>query len=228
VASAAELAGYKLVIAPALIIVPETLTRALVDYVKGGGVLVLTARCGMKDEHNALLPLRQPGLLTEAAGVEVEEYYALGEDIPVNGPGLEGRARLWAERLLPVGANPAEVIAGYGRDAGWLAGKPAVTRSSYGKGRVYYVGAWLDHAAQDALLGRITEEAGAAVFPAPAGVEVRCRRAPDGRAVWFVINHTNENATLDLPGAWHDYLSQRDVPRPCILAPYGVMICRRT
>jgi DNA-directed RNA polymerase subunit RPC12/RpoP len=61
--------------------------------------LVLTLRSGMKDGYNALLPLRQPGLLAEAAGIEVEEYYALEEPVPVTGLIGNGTGKIWAERL---------------------------------------------------------------------------------------------------------------------------------
>ena len=57
-----DLRGYKLVIAPALLIQTPAQVSALESYVKRGGHLMLTARCGMKDAYNALLPQRQPGL----------------------------------------------------------------------------------------------------------------------------------------------------------------------
>jgi beta-galactosidase GanA len=67
----APLDGYRLVIAPALLILNESRIRHLREFVKDGGHLVLTIRCGRKDQHNALLPSRQPGPLADLAGVEV-------------------------------------------------------------------------------------------------------------------------------------------------------------
>ncbi len=55
---------------------------------------MLTLRTGMKDRHNALLPLRQPGALAELAGVEVEDYYSLEDPILVGGKLFQGRASL--------------------------------------------------------------------------------------------------------------------------------------
>jgi beta-galactosidase len=227
IASARDLAGYKLVIAPALVMIPDNAAQALLEYVRAGGVLVLTVRTGLKDVHNALLPVRQPGPLTEAAGVEVEDYYTLAGDVLVWDGTLQAHARLWAERLRPLGDGAARVIASYVDEGGWLDEAPAVTESRYGKGTVYYVGACLDEAAQDALLGRIIGTAALETMAALAGVEIRARQAPDGKKVWFIINHTPEKRTLSLAGRWHDQLSGRDLAADHELPPFGVAVCVR-
>jgi beta-galactosidase len=87
--------GYKLVIVPALIILNETRVTNLTNFVHKGGHLVLTIRTGMKDEYNALLPFRQPGPLTNLAGVEVEDYYALDQPVSIEGNWLQGQTHLW-------------------------------------------------------------------------------------------------------------------------------------
>ena len=91
--------GYKLIIAPAMVMLHPSLVTPLTDFCRRGGHLVLTARCGMKDEYNAMLPKRQPGALSSLAGVEVEEYFALAEPVPVKGNWFEGKSLQWAERL---------------------------------------------------------------------------------------------------------------------------------
>jgi beta-galactosidase GanA len=58
----------QLVIAPALTILNARRVEALKQFVAHGGHLVLTIRTGMKDEFNALLPMRQPGPLVELTG----------------------------------------------------------------------------------------------------------------------------------------------------------------
>jgi len=54
---------YKLVVAPDLYLLPKERAEHLAAYAKNGGHLVLGPRSGMKDEFNALLPIRQPGYL---------------------------------------------------------------------------------------------------------------------------------------------------------------------
>ncbi|HZM21891.1 MAG TPA: beta-galactosidase, partial [Anaerolineales bacterium] len=115
----ASLDSYKLIIAPALLMLNKTRASRLKSFVENGGHLVLTIRSGMKDDTNALLPLRQPGILAEIAGVEIEEYYALLDPVPVTGDKIKGESRIWAERLK-VNDETTKVIARFGESNGWL------------------------------------------------------------------------------------------------------------
>ena len=164
------LEGYKLVIAPALLILNDQKVAHLKAFVQNGGHLVLTLRSGMKDEYNALLPTRQPGAMGELCGVEVEEYYALMTPVPVIGEGWKGTASVWAERLKVRDVQGTQVLATYGASNGWLDGQPAITSHYFGKGRVTFVGAYLDEDSQKSLLHQITQEAGVkSVMKAPPG-----------------------------------------------------------
>ncbi|MGC8873649.1 MAG: beta-galactosidase trimerization domain-containing protein [Chloroflexia bacterium] len=142
VSADAPLDGYCLVIAPALILLSTSRAAKLQELVARGTHLLLTARCGRKDEYDALLPARQPGFLRDCTGVEVEEYCALAESVPVQGDGISGSATIWAERLRRL-SSTTRVLARYGASNGWLDGQAAVAQHPFGLGRVYYVGAWL-------------------------------------------------------------------------------------
>lgn len=202
----AELAGYRLVIAPALHILTLGLAARLQAYVEAGGRLALTCRTGFKDEHNALWPLRGPGLLAELAGVEVEDYYALDEPVSVNADFFNGQATIWAERLRPRDET-THCLAVYGPEHGWLSGRPAISAHPYGAGWVYYVGAWLDDAAQASLVERLAAESQAApLWAAPPEVEIGRRVGADGCPVYVVINHAGQPCSLDLPAPLEDIL----------------------
>ncbi len=219
------LESYKLVIAPALLILDESRTARLRDFVEQGGHLVLTIRCGMKDDYNALLPSRQPGPLADLAGVEVEEYYALLEPVPVSGEWFTGDSHLWAERLKVREEASTQVIARYGTSNGWLDGQPAVTVHSHGNGQVYFVGAYLGEGSQQSLLDRITAAAGVQpVMETPAGVEARKRVNPEGLEVFIVINHKRAEEFLRLPWPAREHLSGLSVKDELKLGPYGVAI----
>ena len=218
-----SLEGYKLVIAPALLMLDEGRARRLLDFVQAGGCLLLTARCGMKDRYNALLPSRQPGLLTQAAGVEVEDYYTLDVPIPVQGEGFSGESRIWAERLTVLDVGHVAVLARYGAANGWLDGQAAVTLHPYGKGQVYYVGAYLDEAAQEVLTRQILEAVGEPLVETPQGVQVCACLTADNRRVRIVINHTREDQALEAISG-HEHLSGQEVNGRLALPPYGVAI----
>jgi beta-galactosidase len=225
----APLKGYRLVIAPALLILNESRVEQLTDFVKRGGHLVLTARCGMKDEHNALLSSRQPGPLADIAGVQVEEYYALQDEVPVSGNWFSGVSRLWAERLRVLDEGRAVVVARYGESNGWLDGQVAITVHSGSPGLVYYVGAYLDDVAQHAFISRVAKTAG--VRPAletPAGVEARELVNAEGTAVFVMINHTRAEQLVQLPWPAHEHLSGQSVPGKLKFGPYEVAVLTRS
>ncbi|HYN87504.1 MAG TPA: beta-galactosidase, partial [Ardenticatenaceae bacterium] len=69
VAPTTELAGYKLVLAPALHVVPPEVAANLERFVANGGTLLLTARSGVKDVANAVVNQRLPGPLAAISGV---------------------------------------------------------------------------------------------------------------------------------------------------------------
>jgi beta-galactosidase len=224
-----QLAGYKMVILPGLLIVPEGLYTALNDFLRRGGHLVLTARCGMKDTYNALLPLRQPGLLSALTGLEVEEYYALDEPVPVKGNWFEGISTIWAERLRMHNDRTTSIIARYGKSNGWLDDQIAIGVSVTQNSLVYYVGTYLDPAAQQALIDRFLKTANInPPLEAPDGIQVRTRVNPEGEEIYFVINHTTEAKVVTLPWPTQEHLTGQPVPTGIKLGPYGVAILTKT
>lgn len=228
VAADAPLDAYKLVIAPALLLLNERRAERLAAFVEGGGHLVLTVRCGMKDDANALVPARQPGPLREIAGVEVEDAYALLEPVPVAGDGFAGTSRQWAERLAIRGGSRTRVIARFGVANGWLDGQPAITVHPCGRGQVTYIGAYLDDAAQQALLDRLAIAAGVVpVMTTPPGVEARQRVTPQGREILFVVNHERVDRGVVLPWPAHEHLTGTAVREELRLGPYGVAVLTR-
>jgi beta-galactosidase len=223
------LTGYKLVIAPALIMLDEARVEKLREFVRHGGRLVLTLRTGLKDRHNALLTARQPAGLAELAGVEVEDYYALEHPIPLAGNLFpQGTAGLWAERLRLLGEKYTATLAHYGVSNGWLDAQPAVTVNPYQSGFVYMVGAWLDEASQKTLVNQILINASlSGLMKTPPGVEVRSRLRPDGEKIYFVINHTPTPQVVALPWPAHDHLSGQKVAGEVEFTPYAVAILTR-
>lgn len=221
------LAGYRLVFAPALILMDEKRLQNMKEFVRLGGHLVLTARCGMKDFSNALLPMRQPGSLSALAGVEVEEYYALDENVPIKGTIFTGSAKIWAERLKILDEQATAKIAWYQASNGWLDEQPAITVRSEKSGLIYYIGAWLDEASQQILINHILKNAGQHAVDTPPGVELCTRIRPDGQEIYFLINHSRTNQSIQLPWKTYDHLSGQKLEEMFSLSPYSVVVFSR-
>lgn len=223
VAPTAALSQYKLVIAPGLNVLSDAAAKNLISYVQGGGHLVLGQRSGMKDDDNSLQVERQPGPLAELLGGRVEQYYALTDPVPVEGKWGTGECPLWAE-LLSTKDSDTEVLMRYGKSNGWLDGQPAAITRRVGKGRITYIGAWLDAKTMAEAAKWMTETSG--VKPAfgvvPAGVEVSPRYGAHG-TVYVLINFSGAAQRVSLPTAMSDAL-EGGTKQAVSLPEYGVAV----
>jgi beta-galactosidase len=222
-----DLSQYQLVAAPALHIVSEKLVEKLENFVRAGGVLLLTARSGVKDETNAVIDRPLPGLLSDLCGLEVEEYDSLPagwlNELEFILPELEGGPRvsasIWADVLTPKGAS---VVANYSR--GYYAGSPAITMNRYGKGWAIYVGTFGDLALYKKLSSWMIQLAG--VYPvlrAPQGIEVT-ERWQDGKKILFLLNHTQNRMEVMLDQRYANLLSDTEVEGKILLEPLDVLL----
>ncbi len=228
VEATASLRPFDLVFAPSLAVLTPSLADQLKDYVRRGGRLVLAGPCGLVDERLCPATTRPPGLLAEAAGVEVTDFYRPPAPAPVNGNWFSGVAHPWAERLQ-TGREQVVIVARYGHSNGWLDEQIAITVSPLGRGLIYYVGAFLDVNAQHDLLKHIAATAKVQpLMDAPAGVEVTRRIAADRRELWFILNHRLQEQTITLPWLAFDHVGQRPAQGgELTLLPYGVAVLTR-
>jgi beta-galactosidase len=204
-----DLSAYKLVIAPAVYVLPEAVANNLKRYVQDGGVLILSPRSGVKDEFNAIVNLPLPGLLAEVCGIRVDDYDSLPHEVSQSlefvPPSLATihppSARVWCDILALEGA---EVIARYTRD--YYAGKPAITLNRFGKGLAVYVGTVGDQLLHEMLSGWLLDLAGVRrMITAPAGVEVAERWQGEHR-ILFLLNQTERTQEVTLDGRYNNLI----------------------
>lgn len=224
----APLDGYKVVVAPALNVLPQTLADHLIAYVRQGGHLVLGPRSGMKDQYDALNPQRQPGPLVSLLGGSVTQFYALDANVPVRGGIGSGTANVWAETLAATSPE-TRVVMRYGESNGWLDGQPAVLERHVGRGMITYVGAWLDPELLSKLTASWLHEAGVRpILPnTPRGVEV-CERSGQGKRVLILINHNTQQEQIQLPSAMHSLIGQQGTVNSVTLPKFGVAVLGST
>jgi beta-galactosidase len=198
----AALDGYRLAIVPTLYCVSDTGRQRLTEFVAAGGTAVVTYFSGIVDEHDHIRLGGYPGAYRDLLGVWVEEFQPLRENESVAVAGLRDggtQATVWTEDVHLAGAESIATFAD-----GPLPGVPAVTRhvpgGTAGGGTAWYVATRLDDDGVRALLRRVLDEAGVEpVVPTRPGVEVVRRTGPE-RSYVFVINHTEEQASVPVTG----------------------------
>ena len=121
---------YRVILAPHLHLLSAEDAARLATWVEQGGHLVLGPRSGMKDEHNRLWPLRQPGPLVNTS--------VLGwlNICPARSNKYRQRDSQWRSlhlcRALESQQDDVEVLARYGGGNGWLEGQAAAVSREVG------------------------------------------------------------------------------------------------
>jgi len=222
----APLNEYKLVVAPGLNVLSDDAAKNLIEYVRQGGHLVLGQRTGMKNDDNGLQEKRQPGPLVDLLGGRVEQYYALVDPVPVEGTLGASHSKLWAE-LLSAKDSDVEVLERYGKSNGWLDGQPAAITRKVGKGRISYIGAWLDDAGMATASKWMANVSGVkpALGPVPEGVEVYPRYGARD-TVFILVNFSKAEETISLPSPMNDIL-QGGRKQSVKLPVYGVAVLKK-
>ena len=208
IAPDADLSRYEIVIAPALHVLGDNVAANLKEYVRLGGMLVVTPRTGVKDVSNIVVNHPLPGLLADVCGIIVDEYDAItpeiSQAITFDIGDLAGQTlgvQTWCDILSPQGA---EVIAHYAED--YYAGKPAITRNYFGNGQAIYIGAFGNDAFYESIFGWLLRQKNIENnIEVPAGVEVS-KRTQDHRDIYFILNFSSTSQTVHLPAAYDDLI----------------------
>jgi beta-galactosidase len=186
-----DLSNYKVVLAPALNMVDESLAQHLTDYVKQGGQLVIGPRSGFKTLTNRV-HTPAPGPLSELMGVKITRVDGIR-------PGYTeyvkyGRKKLsyttWADLMT---ATTAKVLATYESDA--YKGVAAVTQQAHGKGSCLTVGMWTDIEGLRVVLGPVLKQAGLETLSLPEGVRVNRR----GK-LSYLLNFSPSDVSINVKG----------------------------
>ncbi len=218
-----DLSKYRLVIAPRLYLVDSVIQRNLENYVKKGGLLVLTFRSGVVDEFNKIHNSPAPGPLLDMSGVMVDDYGYLSASLPIKFENinlLDISATQWADEIS---LGTAESVANY--NDGWLKGKPVITINNYGKGQVIYIGTAIQRPQLDNLtdwlldLAKIQHDA-----ELTQNIRVLKRENKDYELA-FYLNFSNSTETIPLKSKGYDLFLKKPV-NTITLAPFDIRIIK--
>ncbi|MGX7674270.1 beta-galactosidase [Plantactinospora sp. DSM 117369] len=228
----ADLAGYQVVVAPALHMLKGDLAQRLAAVAERGGSVLSTFLSGRVDEDDNAFLMDVPGPLGSLMGIRIDEWDARPPEVvnPVRlhgaGPEVEVtvESRLLFELVIPQGA---EVLGRYQAD--FYAGTPAVTRNSYGAGHGWYVAAGLDQPGVHWVVRRVLERHDlVGPYADVPGLESTVRVGPDGTRLRFLLNHGAEPVETVAHTAGTDLLGggRIDPGQPIRLDPLGVLVLR--
>ncbi|CAD6007349.1 beta-galactosidase [Agreia sp. COWG] len=194
----ADVSGYSVVVAPALMVASEQHLALLDGYVQDGGTLVVGYQSAVLDENLHVYLGGYLGPLQKTLGVRVEEFAplaaALDEPLPttaVEGV-IAGTASLWQELVR---VDSAEVVSRFAD--GFARGEAAITRNRRADGTGWYVATQPDHSVLSELVAQLLEEA-----DIPSGFDVWAEGVEIVRrgGVTFVLNHTAESVEVSIDG----------------------------
>lgn len=200
----ADLAPYRLVVAPALYVMDESRAAALAEYVVSGGTLVLAPRAAVKDRCDAVPERPLPAFLDELAGLEVTDFMSVE---PAEAVAIEGRVsgsfHGWYEELT---LRSATALASYA-DGPFRDGV-SVAEHATGEGSAVYVAGVADVLTLRDLYRGLGQRLELTLLELPAMVEA-VPLAKEGEDLVMLLNHADEEQRVTLaPGRWQAYLGE--------------------
>ena len=205
-----NLADYKVIVVPPLYIASDALLKRLVEYVRGGGNLVMTFKSGFCNEYSTVRWDMAPGPLSEVAGFHYQEFSSLRQPLALKGDpfhaGSENKVSEWAEMLVP---DTAKALAYY--DHPFFAKYPAITRNAFGKGTLTYEGTVLSEKLQEQVLLDVLQKAGLTGPDQnlPSAVRVKHGQNRKGKTLHYFLNYSAEAQSFEYAyGPGTDLLTQ--------------------
>ena len=228
----ADFERFPVLVVPALYVASDELLERLVGYVRDGGHLVLTMRCGYADEDASIRPVRAPAILRDAVGASYQEFsnltmpLALVADETLSEPLPAGAAAQgWADGLV---VEAAEVLVRY--DHPHFGKFAAATAHPFGSGTLTYVGTSPNRVLGAWLARTVLSRAGLASQwrDVPASVQLNSARSPDGSRLWFVGNWSWDLAKVRAPFSVADITNCRAISdgEDFELAPWSCRLLR--
>ena len=193
-----DFSEYKILILPVMIIWKRELTEKVKEFAKNGGIVVMTYRTAVKDiDNNLTLGEMLPVGYNDFVGAYVEEIESLQEynslDLEGKGffNGIKGKGGIFRDMLVSKGA---EVLFRYNDK--FYDTFSAVTKNSYGKGKVYYIGCSPEEAILKLIVDDILNSAELQKTLSPDNVEIVVRGNRD-KQIKIYINHNDYEVKME-------------------------------
>jgi beta-galactosidase len=188
---------YKMIVVPPLYVASDAALGKLVDFVRGGGHVVMAFKSAFCNEFSTVRWEMAPGPLREAAGFHYQEFSNLAGPLKLKGDpfhaGAENKVSDWAEMLIPDTAKP---LAYY--DHHFFGKYPAITQNDFGKGTLTYEGTVLSDKLQASVLLSVLQKAGLTGPDQNLPASVRAKHGTNrkGKTLHYYLNYSNGPQTM--------------------------------
>jgi beta-galactosidase GanA len=222
-----DLRRYKVLVYPHPAIMRDETAALLEQYTREGGIVIFGCRTGYKNEHGHCYMRPFPGAAAGLCGISVEEFTMVKGTRAATSMKWSGGSEALTgadsfNDVLYVESDTVEVVAHYASD--YYAGKPAVTKNSFGKGQAWYFGAVFNEASAAQIIDRLGLVSPAASWlTLPDEVELAIREDEAG-PLHFLLNYSEQPATITLSEEKTDLLTGNKLIGTVTLEGYGVVV----
>jgi len=220
-----ELEKYPVLIYPHPLILTEQQAKILKTYVKNGGCLIIGARTGLKDSTGACVMTSTPGLLSDATETETCDFTMIG-------PADDAVDMVWEKDSYPTGlfnemiqtTGNAKVLAVY--ESSYYKGKPALTETPYGKGKLIHFGGTFTRKTIKKLLEYTNIlEPERAVLELPEACELAVREK-NGQRYYFVLNYKDQSQIIRVKQPLIDMDTKETIKCDILLKEYETKVLK--
>lgn len=202
--SESELENYNIVIAPCLYINNKTATENIYRYVINGGTLVMTTRCGVKDENGNFMSEPLPTVFSELIGAKITDCGSVDTKNKIFITDYANQKFSCTDWFDVLKLDTAKAYATY--SDGIYISSPAITLNNYCKGKAYYIGTVPDDNFYLDFVGKLMKYNGVPKLTGiPEGVEIATRT--DSRDDYIVfLNKSDKSNVMNLPKALYSVI----------------------
>lgn len=180
---------YKILILPFVSMIEEEDSERIRNYVKNGGILILTPFSGLRRMNNQITTETLPGVFRDMSGVTVVSFHAM-EKKKIFYEGF-GNIQLWREELWLDSAQCFKEE--------WISpeGSALVSQNMYGCGQVFYISCCME--SYDRVMSVILDEIGLAPVYGDIPDSVECIEKDNGNYL-ILLNHSTREKVFTLNG----------------------------
>jgi beta-galactosidase len=226
-----ELLPYKLLVYPHPTLLSDECAKLLEEYVQQGGTIVFGCRTGYKNINGHCNMRPFPGPAADLCGVTIEDFtlikgiYTAPPIQWLDGPHTTVMTADLFNDIIRVESSTVEVIAEYAAE--YYAGKPALTKNTFGRGSAWYYGAAFNEHVADEIITRLGFGSPVeAICTIPLHVETIVRKSGAQQFI-FLLNYSDQPQTLEFKIECYEMLTDKTLSGSVQMDAFGVMIIQQ-